>query len=146
MSIKVFKLTETAQLPTKADGDMCYDVYADEAVCIYFGKITPVKTGIKVAPPEGYHYSVRPRSGLAVKEGIHIMAGQIDNIYRGELIICLTTLKKRSGKDCYVINKGDKIAQLKFEKDATFEVVEVSSESDLGNTDRGEKGFGSSGK
>lgn len=162
--IKVLKLTESAKLPTKADGDMCYDVYADEDKLVENGEITVVKTGIKISPPEGYHYSVRDRSGLAAKHGLHIIAGQIDNSYRGELLVCLTKLKMEF-KDglthlesldslqyacgiCepvhYKINKGDKIAQIKFEEDTTFPVVEVKSEEDLGYTERGEKGFGSS--
>lgn len=140
--IKVLKLNEEAKLPTKADGDMCYDVYTTEDNIVEFGKISIIKTGIKIVPPDGYHYSVRDRSGLAAKHGLHIIAGQIDNSYRGELLICLTKLQ--IGFD-YNISKGDKIAQIKFEKDSTFDVVEVKSEEDLGITQRGEKGFGSSG-
>lgn len=146
-SIKIFRLTETAKLPTKAEGDMCYDVYSDEDVAVSFGDVSKIKTGLKIAPPSGYHYSVRDRSGLAVKEGIHIIAGQIDNSYRGELIICLTSVKSRIyNNDFYYIKKGDKIAQLKFEQDTTFPITEVQSEEDLGTTSRGSGGFGSTGK
>jgi dUTP pyrophosphatase len=140
--IKVLKLTDTAKLPTKSNGNMCYDVYADESVNIIQGKVTVVKTGIKLAVPEGFHYSIRPRSGLAAKNGIQVLAGQIDGSYRGELLICLTTVLN----EVYSISKGDKIAQFKIEKDETFPVVEVSSVEELGETDRGDKGFGSSGK
>lgn len=166
LTIKVLKLSDSAKLPTKADGDMCYDVYADEDKLVKNGEITTVKTGIKISPPEGYHYSVRDRSGLAAKHGLHIVAGQIDNSYRGELLICLTKFKIEfqdylthlEGLDTlqyastvlkpihYEIKKGDKIAQIKFEEDTTFPVVEVQSEEDLGYTERGEKSFGSSGR
>lgn len=163
-TIKVLKLSDSAKLPTKADGDMCYDVYADEDATISYGDITIVKTGIKICPPEGYHYSVRDRSGLAAKHGLHIIAGQIDNSYRGELLICLTrltTLYEDITEEeleytenianivrpiNYYIKKEDKIAQIKFEEDTTFPVVEVQSEEDLGYTERGEKSFGSSGR
>lgn len=164
-NILIYKLTETAKLPVKADGDMCYDVFADEDATIEHGSVTAIKTGIKMAPPEGYHYSVRDRSGLAAKHGLHVVAGQIDNSYRGELLICMTKLKMEFN-DCqtilenldslcyaagiarpvsYKIKKGDKIAQIKFEKDETFPVIEVETEEKLGSTKRGENGFGSSG-
>lgn len=164
--IKVLKLSEEAKLPTKADGDMCYDIYSNEDCFLEFGKVSTIKTGIKLVPPDGYHYSVRDRSGLAAKHGLHILAGQIDNSYRGELLVCMTKLKSEFEETpiyeslenenplCaklmehvrYEIQKGDKIAQIKFEKDTTFDVVEVKSEEDLGTTNRGERGFGSSGK
>lgn len=141
-TIKIFKLSESAKLPTKADGDMCYDIYSDEDKHVQMGEITVIKTGIKMSPPEGYHYSVRDRSGLAAKNGLHIVAGQIDNSYRGELLVAMTKLSI----GIYQIKKGDKIAQIKFEEDTTFPVIEVQSEEDLGYTERGEKSFGSSGR
>ena len=141
--IKVFKLTPTAKLPTKADGDMCYDIYSNEDKKVSFGEIVVVKTGIKICPPENHHYSVRPRSGLAAKNGIHIMAGQMDNTYRGEVLVCLTKLKNDSE---YNIQKGDRIAQIKFEEDTTFPIEEVDSEEKLGYTIRGENGLGASGR
>jgi deoxyuridine 5'-triphosphate nucleotidohydrolase len=142
LNIKVLKLNESAKLPTKADGDMCYDVYANEDKFVQMGEISVIKTGIKMSPPEGYHYSVRDRSGLAAKNGLHIVAGQIDNSYRGELLVAMTKLSI----GIYEIKKGDKIAQIKFEQDTTFPVVEVKFEEDLGYTNRGENGFGSSGR
>lgn len=139
--IKVFKLSDTAKLPTKADGDMCYDIYANEDSFAQMGEIAVIKTGIKMSPPEGYHYSVRDRSGMAAKHGLHVVAGQIDNSYRGELLIAMTKLSI----GIYQISKGDKIAQIKFEEDTTFPIIEVETEDELGPTIRGEKGFGSSG-
>lgn len=159
----VLKLTSTAKAPTKASGDMCYDVYSDEDATVEYGLITTIKTGIKIALPEGYHYSIRDRSGLAAKHGLHIVAGQIDNSYRGELLICMGKLKSEYNKSLfseleygglassimenvkYQIKKGDKIAQFKIERDETFRIIEVDSEQALGSTQRGEKGFGSSG-
>lgn len=155
----VLRTSETAKLPTKADGDMCYDIYANEDAVVEYGKITTIKTGLKIAPPEGYHYSVRDRSGLAAKHGLHVLAGQIDNSYRGELLVCMTKLKLETefetlldaedDRECvmvpYNIKAGDKIAQFKLEKDVTVTIVEATSIEELGLTQRGEKGFGSSG-
>lgn len=140
--IKIFKMTESAKSIEKADEDMCYDFFSDEPVKVEWGKVTTIKTGIKLCPPKGYHYSLRPRSGLAAKHGIIVLAGQMDHPYRGEVIVALSTVIKD-----YVIifPAGSKIVQAKFERDATFEVVEVKNEEDLGTTNRGEKGFGSSG-
>lgn len=142
--MKVLRIKESAKLPTKKDGDMCYDLYAciEKPATFVTGQVMHIPTGIKIELPQGYHASVRPRSGLAAKQGIDIMAGQIDGSYRGEWIVIITTHEAHLP---VTINPGDKIAQFKIEKDETFEVVEVFSDFDLSSTDRAEKGFGSSG-
>lgn len=99
-----------------------------------------VKTGLFMALPEGYEAQVRPRSGLAYKNGISVLnaPGTIDADYRGEIGVILVNLSN----DDFVINDGDRIAQLvlaKFEQ-ASWEEVEVLSE-----TKRGSGGFGSTG-
>jgi len=147
--MKVFKIRPEAKLPTKADGDMCYDLYAciDEPIRFVHGTVVNIPTGVKIALGEGKHASVRPRSGLAAKFGVDVLAGQIDNGYRGEWIVVLTTHK--SGEignlNLLVVQPGDKIAQFKIEEDITEPVEEVFDEAELGETIRGEKGFGSSG-
>ena len=150
--MKVFRIKKGAKLPEKKTEDMCYDVFAclPDPVTIVHGKVVAIPTGIKIAPPPGYHFSLRPRSGLAAKYGIDVLAGQIDGGYRGELIVLLTTHKSDSDDvgslkgNIVTINNGDKIAQFKLEKDETFDIEEVFSEKDLGTSERMEKGFGSS--
>jgi dUTP pyrophosphatase len=100
-----------------------------------------VPTGIKIALPEGYEAQVRPRSGLAFKNGVTVLnsPGTIDADYRGEIGVILVNLSNEN----FVIKDGERIAQLvitKYEK-VRFEEVEV-----LNETTRGEGGFGSTGK
>jgi dUTP pyrophosphatase len=143
--MKVFKITDTAKLPTKDEGNMCYDLYAniDHEIMVHSGEVTRIPTGIKIALPFGYHASIRSRSGLAAKHGVQILGGQIDGNYRGEWIVLMTT---EPNMPLLVIKPGDRIAQFKIELDITAQVEEVFSEEELGTTDRGEKGFGSSGR
>ncbi|MFA7108305.1 MAG: dUTP diphosphatase [Sphaerochaetaceae bacterium] len=100
-----------------------------------------IPTGIKIALEDGYEAQIRPRSGLAIKHGITVLntPGTIDSDYRGEIKIVLINLSKEN----FLINNKDRIAQMvvsKYEK-VTFSTVEV-----LDETERGEKGFGSTGK
>jgi dUTP pyrophosphatase len=99
-----------------------------------------VKTGLFIELPIGSEAQVRPRSGLAAKRGITVLnaPGTIDADYRGEIGVILVNLSK----EAFVINDGERIAQLVITKHerAEWEEVEV-----LGETDRGEGGFGSTG-
>jgi len=99
-----------------------------------------IKTGLKIALPEGYEAQVRPRSGLALKRGITVLntPGTIDSDYRGDIgVILLNT-----GESEFRISNGDRIAQMVIAK---YERVEFCIVSDIGSTSRGENGFGSSG-
>lgn len=100
-----------------------------------------VPTGLYMELPEGYECQVRPRSGLAIKQGITCLntPGTIDSDYRGEIKVILINL---SG-EAQVISNGDRIAQLIFQKveKALLEQVEV-----IGETGRSSGGFGSTGK
>lgn len=99
-----------------------------------------VKTGLFIELPVGYEAQVRPRSGLAAKKGITVLnaPGTIDADYRGEIGVILVNLSK----EAFVINDGERIAQLVVAKHerADWDNVEI-----LGETDRGEAGFGSTG-
>jgi dUTP pyrophosphatase len=99
-----------------------------------------VKTGLSIQLPAGYEAQVRPRSGLAAKHGITMLnsPGTIDADYRGEIGVIVVNLSK----DPFVINDGERIAQLVIAKHerAEWEAVEVLSE-----TSRGAGGFGSTG-
>ncbi len=100
-----------------------------------------IPTGLFMEIPEGYEGQVRPRSGLAIKSGITVLntPGTIDADYRGEVKIILINL---SDSD-FVINSGDRVAQIVFAKCEQMEVVNVETLSD---TERGTGGFGHTGK
>lgn len=100
-----------------------------------------VATGIAIAIPEGYAGFVQPRSGLAIKQGVTVLntPGLIDSHYRGELKVALINLDARK---TFVVNPGDRIAQLVIQK---VEQVAWQVVDELDATERGEGGFGSSG-
>lgn len=102
---------------------------------------TLVSTGLFMEIPEGYEGQVRPRSGLAIKSGITVLntPGTIDADYRGEVKIILINLSDTD----FVINSGDRVAQIVFAKCEQMEVVNVDTLSD---TERGAGGFGHTGR
>lgn len=135
--LKVKKLTETAKLPTKAHPtDLGYDLYADETVSIDGNSAIKIKTGIAVGFPESWGGFIKDRSSMASK-GFAVIGGVIDQAYIGELSIVITYKRGVT-----TIQKGDKIAQLVPIPLTNWPIIEVDN---LGKTDRGEKGFGSSG-
>ena len=99
-----------------------------------------VKTGLFIELPIGYEAQVRPRSGLAIKKGITVLnsPGTVDADYRGEIGVILVNL---SNED-FVIENGERIAQLIIAKHERAEWIEVQ---ELSKTSRGEGGFGSTG-
>ncbi|KAK2962256.1 putative Deoxyuridine 5'-triphosphate nucleotidohydrolase [Blattamonas nauphoetae] len=101
-----------------------------------------ISTGLSVMIPHGYYGRVAPRSGLSVKHGIETMAGVVDSDYRGTLFVIL----RNHSDDPFVVHKGDRIAQLICEQCLVVEPTLISSdEFDKVPTERGEKGFGSTG-
>lgn len=102
---------------------------------------TLVKTGLFIELPVGYEAQVRPRSGLAYKNGITVLntPGTIDADYRGEIGVILVNLSNQD----FVIENGERIAQLVIAK---HEQAEWKLVEELSNTDRGNGGFGSTGK
>ena len=100
-----------------------------------------VGTDLKIALPEGYEAQVRPRSGLAAKHGITVLnaPGTIDADYRGEIGVILVNLSNES----FTIQPGERIAQLVLAK---YEQIQWELTESLSVTDRGEGGFGSTGK
>ena len=97
-----------------------------------------VSTGISMAIPEGYVGLIWDRSSMGVK-GVHRHAGVIDSGYRGHIKVCL----HNTSKDTYHVEYGDRIAQILIQQAANFNLEEVES---LDHTERGEGGFGSTGK
>ena len=112
-----------------------------EPVTIAPGAIALVPTGLRVAVPMGYEIQVRPRSGLALKHGVIVVnsPGTIDADYRGPVGIILGNL----GREPFVINRGDRIAQLVVAAVSRAAVQEVR---ELSATVRGDGGFGSTGR
>ena len=137
--VKVKRLNNNARIPVKGTPEAAgYDLAAAQtAVCPAHGKVL-VKTGLSLAMPSGCYGRIAPRSGLALKKFIDVGAGVVDADYRGELGIVLFNFSDTD----FQINMGDKVAQLIFEKIKTPVLKEVDS---LEDTDRGNKGFGSTG-
>lgn len=128
-------------VPTYATrGDAGADLVSAEGVRIAAHQRVLVKTGIKIAIPEGYVGLVHPRSGLALKHGITVLnaPGTIDAGYRGEVGVLLFN----TGSLDFEVKAGDRIAQLVIQKVETAEFKIVDA---LIDTDRGEGGFGSTG-
>jgi dUTP pyrophosphatase len=143
ISVELKRLPHGAGLPLPAyatSGAAGMDVVSAEEVTIAPGARHAVATGLAVAIPEGYEIQVRPRSGLALKHGITVpnTPGTIDSDYRGELKVILINL----GAEPFAIQRGDRVAQLVLAPvvQAAWDEVE-----ELGATERGEGGFGSTG-
>lgn len=113
----------------------------DQAITLRTLERKIIGTGLKIALPEGYEAQVRPRSGLAAKHGITVLnaPGTIDADYRGEIGVILVNLSNKSVE----INPGERIAQLVI---ARYTQVDWRMVTSLDTTDRGEGGFGSTGK
>jgi len=127
----------------KTDGSSGVDLYAflDKEVVIKPNSSALIPTGLQVAISEELEIQIRPRSGLAAKESIGVLnsPGTIDSDYRGELKIILFN----HGKEDFIINNGDRIAQMVLVPILKMEFEEVDS---LPDTIRGQGGFGSTGK
>lgn len=145
-TIKVKKLTSTATIPTKSrKTDAGYDLYADEDIALYPEDTKLISTGIAFAIPDGYAGLIWDRSGLGTK-GVHRHAGVVDSSYRGEVKVALYNARPghvNFTDNMYFISRGDRIAQILFQKVPHFDLVETE---ELDETDRGSSGFGSSGR
>lgn len=145
-SIKLYKLEHAygLDLPRYAtEGSSGMDLVAaiTDNLIIKSGERAIVPTGIAISLPPMYEAQIRPRSGLAAKNGVTVLntPGTIDNDYRGEIKAILIN----HGKDDFVIERGMRIAQMIIAKYEQFKILEVDS---LDATDRGTGGFGSTGK
>ncbi|MEP7335899.1 MAG: dUTP diphosphatase [Actinomycetota bacterium] len=141
MELPVRRLRPDAQVPTRAyAGDAGIDLAACERVELAPGERALVPTGLAVAIPAGYAGYVQPRSGLATKHGISIVnaPGLVDSGYRGELLVNLLNTDPR---ERFVVEPGMRIAQLVVLAVPEVELVEVE---ELPDSERGDRGFGSS--
>lgn len=139
--IKITKVNPNAQIPVRANqSDAGSDLYAAEGVTIPPLSRAIVTTGILMELPDTNVYArIAPRSGLAVKHGIDVLAGVVDNKYRGEIKVVLFNSDKDNE---FVVNIGDRIAQIIIENYHALQFIEFNVDT---NTDRGSSGFGSSG-
>jgi dUTP pyrophosphatase len=143
MELKVQLLTDSAVLPTRAhEGDAGLDLHASEAAHIGPGERWQVATGIALEIPEGHAGLILPRSGLARRNGISLVnaPGLIDAGYRGEVKVLLLN---NDPAEVFRIKPGDRIAQLLITPYVTAEPVRAEG---LTETDRGDGGFGSTGR
>jgi len=145
VSIKQLPHAKGLSLPAyKTEGSAGADVTAavpkGNPIKLYTGERVAVPTGLSVAIPEGYEIQVRPRSGLAKNFGIQVVnaPGTIDADYRGEIQVLLLNM----GIEPFVINRGDRIAQLVLAKAPQITWDEVDN---LPESARGDGGFGSTG-
>lgn len=145
ISIKVKRLrSKRWALPVPATDfsagvDLCADL--ETPLKLASGQTTAVPTGIAIAIPAGWEAQVRPRSGLALKHNLGLLnsPGTIDADFRGEINVIMTNF----GKDVYIIEPGERIAQMVFNKVYRPAWIEVD---ELPDSERGAGGFGHSGK
>jgi dUTP pyrophosphatase len=143
LKVRIRKLVEHAVIPRYAHGsheDAGMDLCAVEAATLECGETRLIATGLAIELPPGYEAQIRPRSGLALKHGITLpnSPATIDPGYRGELKVILQNL----GREPFTVQPGERIAQMVI---ARYEAVEWE-ETQLGESQRGSAGFGSSGR
>jgi dUTP pyrophosphatase len=147
INLKVKRLTDTAKLPTYAhDGDACFDIYSDGVIEESFDVCTMVETelhstGLQFDIPVGYAMMIYSRSGQGFKFGGRLAncVGVIDSGYRGEIKVKITFDEQNGGFN----KKGDRIAQAML---IPVPVVTFEEVAELSDSERGEGGFGSSGR
>lgn len=143
MKIKIARMDKDTTLPSyKSTGASGMDICAAENAELIPGEIRMIHTDIYAEIPQGYEIQVRPRSGLALKHGLTVLntPGTVDSDYRGEITVILINL----GRETVTINRWDRIAQLVVTQVEQVNIEEVSYK-ELTETDRGTKGFGSTG-
>lgn len=141
--VKIKRLTPTAKIPTRGSKEAAgLDLYADgETVVLYPGETKMIHTGIAMEIKPGVFGAIYPRSGLASKYGLRLAncVGVIDSDYRGEIGIPL----RNDGGTIKGIKAGERVAQMIIEPYQEAELIEVD---ELGDTERGAGGFGSTGR
>lgn len=140
-TIHVKRLRPGARLPFRAtEGATGLDLYASlDAPLVLGPDVTLVPTGVAIETPLGLDVQIRPRSGLS-RQGVNVILGTIDADYRGELLVSMHTFGSRTS---YTVQDGDRIAQLVITR---FEAVELIEAEELGASDRGSGGHGSTGR
>ena len=144
VKVLIKKLNPSVQLPSyKTSGASGMDLmaYIEKPINLKPGKACLVPTGLSVAFPEEYEIQIRPRSGLAAKNNISILntPGTIDSDYRGEIKIILFNHSNEN----FIIKNNDRVAQMVLTPIVKMELEEIN---ELPNSNRGDGGFGSTGK
>jgi len=144
LNVEFAKLSPEAIIPTQGSPQAAgWDLYALEETIVRRNVSSMIKTGLAIAIPMGWEGQIRCRSSLGKKGMIMPNGiGTIDSDYRGELMVLATWIGEG---DEFVVQKGERVAQILFSKVPTVKFVERKLE-DLGSTQRGKGGFGSSGR
>jgi len=145
--LRVLKMRADAVLPRyESSGAAGMDLAAclEAPITIVPGGRARIPTGLRIALPQGHEGQVRPRSGLAARYGVTVLnaPGTIDEDYRGELQVLLIN----HGSEPFIIHHGDRLAQLVVAPVTHVEIEAVDDEAHLGSTERGNAGFGSTGR
>jgi len=139
--VRVVLLDAGAKVPVRSNpSDAGADLFSTESLMIHPGERKTVGTGVSMEIPEGFYGRVAPRSGLAAKHGVDVLAGVVDSSYRGEIKVVLLNTDRHN---TFHVEKGDRIAQIIFEGHFNFPLAESDS---LDESRRGAGGFGSSGR
>lgn len=138
LTVKI-KRTADLPLPKKAhETDAGFDLYSSENCMVCPGEIKKISCGIKVHVPKGYYAQLRPRSGMASKGLTMSSSGVVDFGYSNEILFSMINLSKNP----YQVKVGDKICQMLI---LPVPLVQFEEVDELEETERGEKGFGSTG-
>lgn len=143
MKIKVFS-TSKHPLPAYATTQSAgLDLRAniEEAITLNPNERCLIPTGLHIQLPVGYEAQIRPRSGLALKKGVYAILGTIDSDYRGDIGVILYN----NSNEPFVINDGDRIAQMVISKYEMTDWEPVESHEELDVTKRGTEGYGHTG-
>lgn len=160
-SVKVKRLHPDAVMPRKAyASDAGFDLVAVEDTIIEPGETALIKTGLAFELPPGYEMQIRPRSGVTLKTKLRVQLGTVDSNYRGEVGVIVDNISNDTWSNAsrridntyddstrdksrgYIIRKGDRIAQTVIQRLPVVELIEVE---ELGDSERGSDGFGSTG-
>ena len=137
--ININLLSPNANIPSRgSDESAGLDICTIESATIPAGQRALLKTGIAMSMPRGYVGLIWPRSKLAAKMGVDVLAGVVDSDYRGEIMVSLLN----TGQDAVELRSGDKVAQMIIQKH--FSDMEIEVVDDLDRTMRGYSGVNSS--
>lgn len=140
MQIRVKKLADNIpDFKYAKESDAGFDLYTRERIVLSPGIQVALPSGVAIEIPEGYVGLIWDKSGIAIKHGLKTMGGVVDAGYRGEVMVGMINLSDKE----YVFEAGEKVAQMLIQK---IEHVDFEMVSELSTTERGETGFGSSGK
>lgn len=144
LDIKLINKSNNPEPSYATDGSAGFDLASNETIIIPPSKVQLVGTGLFYEIPLGFEMQIRPRSGLAAKFGVTVLnsPGTIDSDYRGEIMVIMIN----HGKNDFKIEPGDRIAQGVIARVLGKSDINFNISSELSTTERGEGGFGSTGK